>query len=170
VIEHNSEEVEQAFHDASKTPLAPFAEPGPDPILDRQRVQSLIPHRDPFLFVDQVSTLNLEDGLIVAYYDLTGANEVFAGHFPGHPIWPGVLQLEAIGQTGLILYYKQMNVTKPGAVAMTHILGARYIHPIVPGGHVQICARIFENGLFTTVVGQCLHNRKICSIAAINCY
>jgi 3-hydroxyacyl-[acyl-carrier-protein] dehydratase len=162
-----SEEAARVFRDATKGPLVSLADRGREPILDREAIQSVLPHRDPFLLVDQVTALDLERGTIVARYDLSRARRIFAGHFPDHPLWPGVLQVEAIGQAGIILYLKREEVTEPSHVTLTHIAGARFMRPVGPGGDVEILARVLDDGLFFAVVGQCLQNGNICSIAAV---
>ncbi|MGN6379535.1 MAG: 3-hydroxyacyl-ACP dehydratase FabZ [Gaiellales bacterium] len=69
--------------------------------LDRQRIQSIIPHRDPFLLVDEVT--ELEPGVRArGSYRVDPGAWYLAGHFPGNPIMPGVLQVEALAQLGAI--------------------------------------------------------------------
>ncbi len=163
-----SPEIAEVFRRAAKEPLlAPGSNEG-EPLLDRSQVERLLPHRDPFLLIDRVTSLDLKEGLIAARYDLSAAGPVFAGHFPHHPVWPGVLQIEAVGQAGILLHLKRSEGTELESVALTHVLQARFIREVTPGGDVEILARVFEDGLFFTIVGQCLRDGEICSAAAVS--
>jgi 3-hydroxyacyl-[acyl-carrier-protein] dehydratase len=70
-------------------------------MLERKEIEAIIPHREPFLWLDRV--LELVPGeRAVAEKRLTGEEDVFRGHFPGMPVFPGVLQLEALAQAGAV--------------------------------------------------------------------
>jgi 3-hydroxyacyl-[acyl-carrier-protein] dehydratase len=70
-------------------------------VVDSAALVALLPHRPPFRFVDTVTRCDPGVG-VVASYTVTGDEEFLAGHFPGNPIFPGVLQLEALAQAGAI--------------------------------------------------------------------
>lgn len=162
-----SAEASQIFHMATKTPLVGLPDQPQIPAFNRQDIMNVLPHRDPFLLLDRVVTLDIEKGLIIAQYDLTNAHEVLSGHFPGNPIWPGVLHIESIGQAGIFLYQRWQNASEQADTLLTHILRARFIHPITPGEDVTILARIFDEGLFAMVVGQCVQRNIVASAAAV---
>jgi 3-hydroxyacyl-[acyl-carrier-protein] dehydratase len=132
-------------------------------------VAELIPHRDPFLFIDRVTLVDRPGRTIVCRYDPGGAGPILEGHFPGRPIWPGVLQVEAIGQAGFCLARLLADPSEAGSpdFALTHVLGALFLRPVRPPVELTIVARLFEDGLFTTIVGQCLQGESICCVAAV---
>jgi 3-hydroxyacyl-[acyl-carrier-protein] dehydratase len=161
------EGIAEILSQAAKGPLIPREQRDRAVVLDRAAIEALLPYRDPFLLVDRVTHIDLDGGLIAARYDLARAAGVFAGHFPRHPVWPGVLQVEAIGQAGGILYLRLQKSAGIERVALTRILGARFLRPVRPGGDVELVSRVLEDGLFVTVVGQCLQNDSVCSVAAL---
>jgi beta-hydroxyacyl-ACP dehydratase FabZ len=111
-----------------RTPLAEFfsiliEEVSKMSVMEQAEIQSLLPHRYPFLLVDRV--LELEpDRRIVGFKNVTINEPFFQGHFPGRPVMPGVLILEAMSQVGAILAFKSLgNVARP-LVYLTGIDGA----------------------------------------------
>lgn len=97
-----------------------------------EEIKKYIPHRYPFLLVDRV--LELEDDRIVTLKNVTVNEEFFNGHFPGAPIMPGVLQVEALAQSGAIMIMKK-NVDDPENTLMvfTGIKSAKFRKSVVPG-------------------------------------
>lgn len=100
---------------------------------DKEKIKSILPQREPFLFIDEVIEI---DGTkkVVATKFISADESFFQGHFPGRPIMPGVLIIEAMAQASIVLYY----VCKP-EIAKTHpnyYLGkvkAEFIAPVFPG-------------------------------------
>ncbi|MGH3466899.1 MAG: 3-hydroxyacyl-ACP dehydratase FabZ family protein, partial [Thermocrispum sp.] len=158
-----SEETTELLRRAEKRPLV--AARGTGPVLDLDGVLCHLPQRPPFLFLDRVTLLDLHRRIIVARYDLAAAAEIFTGHFPARPLFPGVLQIETIGQAGAI-----MGCAETGSVldfALTHVLAARFLRPIPPGGDIEVVAQTVDVGLFRTMVGQVLRDGEICAVAAV---
>jgi 3-hydroxymyristoyl/3-hydroxydecanoyl-(acyl carrier protein) dehydratase len=107
-------------------------------------------------------------GTIVCRYDLRRAAPLLTGHFPERPLWPGVLQFEAVGQAGLCLIrLVEGGVTSAPACTLTDILAGRCMRPVVPDGDVEVVAQALSDGLFVIVVGQCLKEGLVCSAAAL---
>jgi beta-hydroxyacyl-ACP dehydratase FabZ len=102
-------------------------------MLDPKEIQALLPHRYPFLLVDRV--LELEVGKRVVGLKAVTINEpFFPGHFPGHPVMPGVLVIEAMAQVGGILLMRTLNATAEKKVMyFTGIDKARFRKPVIPG-------------------------------------
>ncbi|MDD2579039.1 MAG: beta-hydroxyacyl-ACP dehydratase [Clostridia bacterium] len=69
-------------------------------MMNREAIQQIIPHRPPFLFLDEVHQLT--ESTITASWHLTGRESFFAGHFPGQPVLPGVLMVESLAQAGAV--------------------------------------------------------------------
>ena len=90
----------------------------------------LLPHRPPFLMVDRV--LKIEGSKIVAVKNVTMNEAYFQGHFPGHPIMPGVLQLEAMAQVAGILLLRQAELVSQVAYFMS-AEDVKWRKPVVPG-------------------------------------
>ncbi len=159
-----SEEVERLFRRAEKGPLV--ADRGSRVLLADAGIRAHLPQRDPFLFLDRVTLLDTGRSVIAARYDLARAERIFAGHFPGRPLFPGVLQIEAIGQAGIVLA-----CAEGGSVldfALTHVIAARFIRPVPPGGDIEVVAQAVEDGLLRTFVGQVLRDGEVCAVAAVS--
>ena len=106
-------------------------------------IREYLPHRYPFLLVDRV--VELEKGKsIVAYKNTTVNEEFFNGHFPGTPVMPGVLIIEAMAQAAGILGFKTMD-KKPSDGSIYYFVGSeklRFKRPVVPGDQLRLEASI----------------------------
>jgi 3-hydroxyacyl-[acyl-carrier-protein] dehydratase len=107
-------------------------------ILDVKEIAKILPHRYPFLLVDRIIHLNLEDGEIIGLKNVTANEQFFQGHFPGVPIMPGVLVLEALAQAGGILVYQKGYSEK--IAVLLNINNAKFRRPVVPGDVLMLHA------------------------------
>lgn len=111
-------------------------------ILDILQIQNLLPHRYPFLLVDRVIKLVAGES-ITAIKNVTTNEPFFQGHFPGHPIMPGVLIIEAMAQAGGLLYYRSSEGIEPGQLFyLVAVDEARFRRPVYPGDQLQMDVRV----------------------------
>ena len=114
-------------------------------MMDSRRIQELIPHRDPFLFVDEVTEIDPEENSVVARKTISIDEPFFRGHFPGNPIMPGVLIIEALAQTGLICLFELELVEPEAEFFFTGIEQVKFRRPVVPGDLLELHAKLLKN-------------------------
>jgi 3-hydroxyacyl-[acyl-carrier-protein] dehydratase len=108
-------------------------------VLSAKEIQNILPHRYPFLLVDRIIYINLEDNEIIGLKNVTVNEPFFQGHFPGAPIMPGVLLLEALAQAGGVLVH-QKGYDKKIAVLL-NITSAKFRKPVFPGDVLHLHAK-----------------------------
>lgn len=99
--------------------------------LDLKDILKILPHRYPFLLVDKIVDVDLENSIIIGQKNVTINESFFQGHFPDAPIMPGVLILEALAQTGGILVHLKGHVGK--VAVLLNVNGAKFRSPVRPG-------------------------------------
>ena len=105
--------------------------------LDIVRIMELLPHRYPFLMIDRVVEVERKQR-VVAIKNVTVNEPCFQGHFPGYPIMPGVLLLEALAQAGCILVMLEAPDPTEKLVVFTGVERARFRRPVFPGDQVRL--------------------------------
>lgn len=113
--------------------------PNPEKILDIHRIMELLPHRYPFLLVDRV--VSLDPNKVVEAYKNVSINEpFFQGHFPGLPVMPGVLIVEAMAQAGgfLVLTGQNDDIVRNSIFLFSGIEKVRFRKPVVPGDRLDL--------------------------------
>lgn len=114
-------------------------------MMDIGEIQNLLPHRYPFLLIDRVVEI-IPGQRITAYKNVTINEPFFNGHFPGHPVMPGVLILEALAQASAILAYKSENMDPTQKVTyLMGVDGARFRKPVVPGDRLQLGIEVLRH-------------------------
>lgn len=142
------------------------------PILDTVAIQEILPHRYPFLLVDKI--IELEPRVrIVGIKQVTANEQFFAGHFPGAPVMPGVLQIEALAQVGAILALREFEERDSKIPFFTGIESCRFRRPVVPGDTLtlevtalRIGSKVQKMHGLATVDGQVAAEAEILSIIA----
>ena len=104
--------------------------------IEIREIMDLLPHRYPFLLVDRVTSYELGQS-ICAYKNITFNEPCFTGHFPGQPIFPGVLILEALAQVAGVLGFKSMEKTDK-LYLFAGVDNARFKQPVVPGDKLEM--------------------------------
>lgn len=117
--------------------------------MDVTEIQKIIPHRYPFLLLDRVTDLVAKES-IIGFKNVTIGDNVFQGHFPGHPIYPGVMILEGMAQAGGILAFKSMgDMTEEEAankvVYFMSIDKAKFRAPVKPGDKLEYHINVIKN-------------------------
>ena len=113
--------------------------------MDIAQIMKFLPHRYPFLLVDRVVEL-VPSERVVAIKNVTMNEPQFTGHFPHHPIMPGVLMIEALAQTAGLLAFKSggKEVGENSVVYFVGIDGARFKRPVVPGDQLRMEATVLR--------------------------
>ncbi len=105
--------------------------------LDVDAIKEMIPHRDPFLMIDEIRELTPDD-IVTGIKNVTGDEDFFKGHFPGHPIMPGVLIIEALAQTSAILVIGTIGKQPGSVVYFMSVEQARFRKPVFPGDRLAL--------------------------------
>jgi beta-hydroxyacyl-ACP dehydratase FabZ len=112
-------------------------------VLDIRKIQEILPHRYPFLLVDRI--LEIEAGRrVVGIKNVTFNEPFFQGHFPGHPVMPGVLIVEAMAQVGAVLLLRGIPDRDRKLVYFAGIDGAKFRRPVTPGDQVRFTVEVVK--------------------------
>jgi len=116
-------------------------------MLDVVEIQKILPHRYPFLLVDKVTDMEIGKN-IIAYKNVSISEPVFQGHFPGHPIYPGVMILEGMAQAGGVLALKSSGFNdeelKSKVIYFMSIDRAKFRSPVKPGDKLEYRIEIIK--------------------------
>ena len=105
--------------------------------IEIDEIMAMIPHRYPFLFIDKVTEI-VPDTTAIGIKNVSMNEPFFQGHFPGHPIMPGVLIIEAMAQTSAILVIETTGKRTGAVVYFMTIEQARFRQPVFPGDQLEL--------------------------------
>ena len=113
------------------------------------QIQDILPHRYPFLLVDRITELE-PSKMITGYKNVSISEPVFQGHFPDHPIYPGVMIIEGMAQAGGVLAFQsaskeEQEAAKDKVVYFMSIDKCKFRHPVVPGDQLSYKLTVIKN-------------------------
>jgi 3-hydroxyacyl-[acyl-carrier-protein] dehydratase len=119
-------------------------------MLDVNEIMKLLPHRYPFLLVDRITEID-PGKKIVGLKNVTMNEPFFQGHFPGHPVMPGVLIVEAMAQVAAILVYRSSDDNKGKITYFVGIDNTKFRKPVVPGDQLRLELEVIgcRRGIYT---------------------
>jgi 3-hydroxyacyl-[acyl-carrier-protein] dehydratase len=119
-------------------------------MLDVNEIMKLLPHRYPFLLVDRITEID-PGKKIVGLKNVTINEPFFQGHFPGHPVMPGVLIVEAMAQVAAILVYSSSEENKGKITYFVGIDNTKFRKPVVPGDQLRLELEVIgcRRGIYT---------------------
>ncbi len=141
-------------------------------MIDVVEIQKIIPHRFPFLLIDRV--MDLESGKSInAYKNVSISENIFQGHFPGHPIYPGVMIVEGLAQAGGILAFKSLSEedqkdTSNKVVYFMSIDKCKFRAPVTPGDRLEYKVSVIKHrGTIWVLKGEAYVDGKLVTEAEL---
>ena len=138
-------------------------------VMENAEIQRVLPHRYPFLLIDRVVEITPRER-IVAVKNVTANEPFFVGHFPGFPIMPGVLIVEAIAQAGGALLLKDIGDREHKLMVFTGIERARFRKPVLPGDQLRIEVNVLAwRRTAVRMEGKAFVGAKLACEAVVSC-
>lgn len=138
-------------------------------LLDINAIQKILPHRYPFLLVDGIEEMERLKS-IVGIKNVTINEGFFQGHFPGKPIMPGVLIIEALAQAGGILLLQEVPDRDNKLIYFVAIDNARFRRPVVPGDQLRLEVHVLAwRGTFCKIQGRATVQGELAAEATLMC-
>jgi 3-hydroxyacyl-[acyl-carrier-protein] dehydratase len=139
-------------------------------LLDITQIQGILPHRYPFLLVDRIVEI-VPKQRIVGIKNVTINEPFFQGHFPGYPLMPGVLMVEAMAQTGGVLLLTEIPDRANKLIVFTGIEKAKFRKPVTPGDQLRIVVDVlaFRRGM-GRMDGKIYVGEKLVTEAILSCF
>jgi 3-hydroxyacyl-[acyl-carrier-protein] dehydratase len=115
-------------------------------MIDIKEIQKILPHRYPFLLVDRITDI-VEGKKVIGSKNVSINEPFFQGHFPGHPIMPGVLIIEALAQVGIVLAHNSPGASEQKGKRLVYFTGidkAKFRKPVFPGDQLRLELEVMQ--------------------------
>jgi 3-hydroxyacyl-[acyl-carrier-protein] dehydratase len=157
------------FHETLMSDMVKAPDRGDNLTLDIEEIQRILPHRYPFLLVDRIVHIT-RTKRIVAIKNVSVNEPFFVGHFPDHPIMPGVLVVEAMAQAGGVLLLTEFPDRAEKLLLFTGIERARFRRPVRPGDQLRIEVEVLAwRGTAGRMQGKAYLGDKLACEAVVTC-
>jgi 3-hydroxyacyl-[acyl-carrier-protein] dehydratase len=138
-------------------------------ILDTNGIQKILPHRYPFLMVDAIVEMERHKR-IVGIKNVSANESYFLGHFPGSPVMPAVLIIEAMAQTGGVLLFQEVEGREKKLLYFVAIDDARFRRPVLPGEQLRLEMTVVSwRSTFCKLAGKATVNGELAAEATLMC-
>ena len=148
---------------ATSKEAPPVYDPSAPVVMNAEQVQKILPHRPPFLFVDKI--VEVTDEYATGVKQVSISEPILQGHFPGYALLPGVIQMEALAQVGMIYVNERIVKLDEHWVYLVAARDFRFKRPVVPGDTLVMRSRLshpMKRGMVTTEAHMFVNDQVVC--------